>query len=237
MASATPSALDTAAACSPVNKKTKVTLDAVDAVAAHAAPPADMACALAPNTCACCRSTSCTAAAARDWRRDVEAMIEAVADAPAARELADVLNKLSAAATAREDAFDAAEKAAALAYDGDDAVECVECSATFRKGELGWDTKHGHRCKCENWVCLDCASECVSCSRYMCCDCEKAACEHCCEDCSKQCGELNGVDYGGCKGWYCEECLNVTTCRNGEGCNRRAEDVPYCEECLDHWCK
>ena len=26
-------------------------------------------------------------------------------------------------------------------------------------------------------------------------------------------------------------------CGNGEGCNRRAEDVPYCEECLDHWCK
>ena len=129
----------------------------------------------------------------------------------------------------------AAAEAAGRSYQGSDAKRCWDCSASFQSRETGQSEWGGKCSQCDNYTCKDdeCSIECSTCGERACRECT-ASCGH---DCCAECASLCGQHLGGCEELFCKDCLGPPECCGGEGCNRRAAEGRYCEQCLDHRCK
>lgn len=144
-------------------------------------------------------------------------------------------SELRAATQAAASAACAAAEAAGRSYQGSDAKRCWDCSASFQCRETGQSEWGGKCSQCDNYTCKDdeCSIECSTCGERACRECT-ASCGH---DCCAGCASLCGQHLGGCEELFCEDCLGPPECCGGEGCNRRAAEGRYCEQCLDHRCK
>ena len=145
-----------------------------------------------------------------------------------------------------------AAQAAGRSYKGKNALQCAghdgaTCTHTFDP-----DSSYGSKCDtCQKLMCDACCHvHCVACAKAVL-DCEDDAlvrCECCsephCDECISHCpgGECGiplcvscGTSCDGyCGSTCCDNCLNEPECG---GCNRRAGDEMYCEDCQTHFCK